>query len=618
MQSLRRSVRTKLLVLMLTTTLVALIVAVSTLVVYDQRTYYQRWVDDLTTQADIVGRSAVPAIAFDDPRAARENLALLKARPAIAVAAIYDEQGRLFAAYRRERAKDASVPQTPAPAGARMDGEDIVLFHPIVENDRNRGSVYLRARYDLAERLVDYLRILGAVSVLSMLAALLMSAWLQRAITKPITEITNIAQQVLARRDFSLRARKTTQDEIGYLVDAFNNMLAEIGRRSEALLQADRMKDQFLATLAHELRNPLAPISNALHLLEAAGDKPEVAAHARAMMGRQLKQFVRLVDDLLDVSRITTGKLVLHRETLNLHEVIDNAVEIARPLVESRRHRLTVELPPHPVHLDGDETRLAQVFSNLLNNAAKYTDPEGRIELRAEANTERVEVTVSDDGIGIAPDVLPEVFTMFTQAHTSLDRAQAGLGVGLALSRHLVEMHGGTITAESGGMGRGSRFTVRLPLAETVLSTAPAPAAADSATASARRVLVVDDNHDFATSLAMILRDMGNDVRVEHDGIDGLRGAEAFQPEVAFLDIGLPGISGYELARRLRENRAHGAMVLIAVTGWGQARDKARATQAGFDYHLVKPLDPQQLAAILQTLDRKDRAARLQASTAGV
>jgi CheY-like chemotaxis protein len=213
--------------------------------------------------------------------------------------------------------------------------------------------------------------------------------------------------------------------------------------------------------------------------------------------------------------------------------------------------------------------------------------------------------------------VLPDVFTMFTQAHTSLDRAQAGLGVGLALSRHLVEMHGGTITAESGGMGRGSRFTVHLPLAEIAVSHTQASAASHGATASGHRVLVVDDNHDFATSLAMILRDMGNDVRVEHDGIDGLRGAEAFQPDVAFLDIGLPGISGYELARRLRENRAYAAMVLVAVTGWAQARDKARATQAGFDYHLVKPLDPQHLTAILQALDRKEPASRLEISISG-
>lgn len=602
---IRRSVRLKLLALMLTTTLVALVVAAAALVVYDQRVYYKRWVDDLTTQADIVGRSAVPALAFDDPRAAREYLALLKTRPAIAAAAIYDDEGRLFASYGRDGAGTLSIPAVPSGESVHRDGDDIVLVHRIIENDRQQGSVYIRARYDLAERLSDYLRILGAVSVLSMLAAVLMSAWLQRAITRPITETTNVAQQVLASRDFSLRVRKTTEDEIGYLVDAFNNMLAEIGRRAEALLEADRMKDQFLATLAHELRNPLAPISNALHLLEAAGDKPEVAAQARAMMARQVRQMVRLVDDLLDVSRITTGKLVLQKSRLDLHQIVESAVEIARPVIESRQHRLTIELPPHPVRIDGDETRLAQVFSNLLNNAAKYTEVNGSIALRAEVLANVVEVSIIDNGIGIAADVLPDVFTMFTQAQTSAQYVQAGLGVGLALARHLVEMHGGTITAHSDGVGRGSRFDVRLPLADHDIprpEPAVRPRAGDS---GGHRTLVVDDNQDFATSLAMILRDLGNDVRVENDGIEGLRAAEVFQPDVAFLDIGLPGINGYELARRLREHRGFTSMVLVAVTGWGQPRDKARTTQAGFDYHVVKPVDPEELAAILRAVDSK-------------
>jgi signal transduction histidine kinase/ActR/RegA family two-component response regulator len=394
-------------------------------------------------------------------------------------------------------------------------------------------------------------------------------------------------------------------------VDAFNNMLAEIGRRSDALLTADRMKDQFLATLAHELRNPLAPISNALHLLETAGDRPEMAADARRMMARQLKQLVRLVDDLLDVSRITTGKLVLHVEPTDLENVIQNAVEIARPLIESRRHRLVLELPSHPVNLQGDETRLAQVFSNLLNNAARYTEPGGTIELRAQLGAAGVEVSVTDDGIGIAPEMLPGIFEMFTQANTSIERAQAGLGVGLALARRLVEMHGGTIQASSAGLGRGSRFMVRLPLTQSARAPAPAAQMASERSGAACRVLVVDDNQDFATSLAMILRDLGNDVRVEHEGIDSLRAAEAFQPAVAFLDIGLPGMNGYDLARKLREHQRNSTLVLVAVTGWGQDTDKLRAGQAGFDYHLVKPIDPGGLPAILQAAaDKRERASR--------
>jgi signal transduction histidine kinase/CheY-like chemotaxis protein len=597
---LERSIRTKLLVLMLATTGVALIVAVAALVAYDVRTYHARWAGDLTAQAEILGRSSVAALAFDDGRSAHENLDLLRTRPSILAAAIYDEHGRLFATYRSDTARGVDPPASPGSIEARVNGDRIELFHGIVENERARGTVYIAAQYGLARRLADYLGILGIVMVLSMLAALLTSAWLQRAITKPILDITDVAHRVMEQRDFSLRVRKTTDDEIGYLVDAFNNMLAEIGRRAEALLSADRMKDQFLATLAHELRNPLAPISNALHLLEAAGDRPEMAANARRMMARQLKQLVRLVDDLLDVSRITTGKLVLRLEDTELRKVIDAAVEIARPLIESRRHRLSIDLPAQPVHLRGDETRLAQVFSNLLNNAARYTDAGGDIGVHARRAGDAVEVTVSDNGIGIAPEVLPDMFKMFTQANTSIERTQAGLGVGLALALRLVEMHGGSIDARSDGIGLGSRFTVRLPL------TTAAPAAPERMRAPAEdaatgcRILVVDDNQDFASSLAMILRDLGNDVRVAHDGMEGLRAAESFQPSVAFLDIGLPGLNGYDLARRLRERRDHASLVLIAVTGWGQEGDKLRAAQAGFDHHLVKPIDPARLPMLLQ------------------
>lgn len=608
LRHIQSSVRTKLLVLMLATTGVALIVAVAALVVYDLRTYRDRWVADLTTQAEILGRSSVPALAFDDPRAARENLDLLKVRPAILAAAIYNEQGVLFAAYSREGPGLAQVPVTPAPSGPRVERNQIILFHTITESGRARGTVYIRASYELTERLADYLGILSIVMVLSMLAALLVSAWLQRGITKPIADITDVAHQVMEKRDFSLRVQKTTDDEIGYLVDAFNNMLAEIGRRSEALLKADRMKDQFIATLAHELRNPLAPISNALHLLEAAGDKPEIAVNARRMMARQLKQLVRLVDDLLDVSRIATGKLVLRKQEIELHRLIDNAVEIARPVIEARRHHLTVELPAQPIYVDGDETRLAQVFSNLLNNAAKYTDTEGEITVRVEPTADIVTVSITDNGIGIAPDVLPDIFNMFTQATSSIERAQAGLGVGLALALRLVEMHGGSIAAYSAGIGKGSRFTVRLPRIAARMAAPPEPAGVSDRPSAGHRILVVDDNEDFASSLAMILRDLGNDVRVENDGIQGLRAAEAFQPTVAFLDIGLPGLTGYELAQRLSTQHANGSLVLVAVTGWGQEADKLRTRHAGFDYHLVKPVDPEELPSILEAAASKRRS----------
>jgi signal transduction histidine kinase/ActR/RegA family two-component response regulator len=607
LRRLRQSVRVKLFVLMLATTLIALVIAVAALVVYDSKDYHDRVVADLTTQADILGRSSVAALAFDDPAAARENLALLKVRPSIREAAIYNDAGLLFASYAGEGNAAPAVPPQPAFNGSRVQGDDIILFHRIVENGRERGTVYLRARYELTNRLIDYLRILGAVSVLSLLAALLISAFLQRGITQPILDVTDVAHSVMNSRDFSRRAHRTTEDEIGYLVDAFNNMLAEIGRRSEALLKADRMKDQFLAMLAHELRNPLAPISNGLHLLEAAGARPEVAAQARAMMGRQVKQLVRLVDDLLDVSRITTGKLTLRTAAVELHSVIENAVEIARPVIDTRRHHLKVEYPAAPLHLQGDATRLAQVFSNLLNNAAKYTPPGGAISLTAVVKGDQVEVVVADNGIGMTPTTLDEVFDMFTQANTAIDREQSGLGVGLALARYLVEAHGGSIEATSEGVDKGSRFVVRLPLARGDQPQPAPPAPAESGIAGGHRVLVVDDNRDFAASLAMILRDMGNEVRVEYDGLEGVRAAEAFQPTIAFLDIGLPGINGYELATRMRAMGLDEDSTLVAVTGWGQKDDKARSTAAGFDHHVVKPLDPSELPKILRAASRRAR-----------
>lgn len=611
LDSIHKSVRAKLLVMMFTTTLVALVLALFMLAVYDANNYRDRWVTDLSTQAEILGRSSAAALAFDDPKTARENLHLLRVRPKILAAAIYDPAGKLFASYTRTDSRPRPFPLFPVSDNFDIQGNELLLFKSIIENETVIGTVYIRAQYELLERLVDYLGILGAVLVLSMIAALLIWAWLQKAITKPIQDITYVAREVMESRNFALRVQKTTDDEIGYLVDAFNNMLAEIGRSSNALLTADRMKDQFIATLAHELRNPLAPIGNALHLLEMAGDRPEVAASARQMMARQLKQLVRLVDDLLDVSRITTGKLVLKKEQVELHKIIENAIEIARPVIESRGHGFTVDLPPEPIYLYGDETRLAQVFSNLLNNAAKYTDRNGNISLKVDVAGNTVAVSVCDNGIGIAPETLNDIFEMFTQAIMPHDRTQSGLGVGLALALRLVEMHDGTIEAYSAGLGKGSRFTVRLPLIAAPAPQLPVsgPDPAVRQTDEAQRILIVDDNHDFAISLATILTRLGHQVRVAHNGLEGLEAAVEFRPAIAFLDIGLPGMNGYELARQIRAQLMSDLVFLVAITGWGQASDKLRASQAGFDHHFVKPLDPSQLPGVFQAAAHKRAAS---------
>jgi PAS domain S-box-containing protein len=366
----------------------------------------------------------------------------------------------------------------------------------------------------------------------------------------------------------------------------------------ESLREADRRKDEFLAMLAHELRNPLAPIRNAVQLMKLLGPEEPNLRRARELIDRQVVHLARLVDDLLDVSRITRGKIKLHKEPLELATVIARAVEASRPLIEERRHALAVSLPPNPVPLLGDATRLAQVFSNLLNNAAKYTEQGGQIGLTVETDGGAAVVRVRDSGVGISPELLPRVFDLFVQGDRSLARSEGGLGIGLTLVKSLVEMHGGTVEAFSDGPGRGSEMRVRLPVLEGRRGQGPGPAPAGAArtrTAS-RRVLVVDDQADAAESLAMLLRAEGHEVRTAPDGAAALEAARAYHPEVILLDIGLPRMDGYEVARRIRAQAGLEDVVLVAVTGYGQEEDRRRAAAAGFDAHLVKPAD---LAALL-------------------
>ncbi len=373
----------------------------------------------------------------------------------------------------------------------------------------------------------------------------------------------------------------------------------------EALRNANRRKDEFLAMLAHELRNPLAPIRNAIEILHTRGPQQPELVWARGVIERQVHQMTRLVDDLLDVSRITRGKIALRKEQVELAAVVGSAVESSRFLFDEPGHQLTVELPPEPVTLEADPARLSQVLSNLLNNAAKYTDPGGRIWLTAERERESVSIRVRDNGIGIDPEVLPRVFEMFTQADDSLERTQGGLGIGLSLVQRLVEMHGGTVTAHSEGKGKGTEVVVRLPLAVSDVGRFPegADKTGDAFRSSGSVVLVVDDNRDAAESLAVLLQMWGHEVHVVYDGQEALEAAEAFRPDVILLDIGLPKKSGYEVARHIRDARPEG-VVLVALTGWGQEEDRRRSQEAGFDHHLTKPVELPALLAVLASAVR--------------
>ena len=598
---IEQSLRLKVTALVLAITVLALALSAIALVAYDLRAYERQVSTDLVTQAEVLGRAAAPAMAFNDPRAAEKDLSVMQVRPRILAAALYTRDGKLFASYARPGQGVHVFPPGPGPDGFAIDEGRIVLFRGVVENNERIGTAYLYGVYDPWEHLRDYLAILLLVMLASLAVAAFLSGWLQTAVTVPILEVARVSKDVMRNRDYSLRVAKTTSDEIGELVDAFNAMLAEIGRRSAALRAADQRKDEFLATLAHELRNPLAPIRNALEILRLAGDDPVKAARAREMMQRQVAQMVRLVDDLIDLSRITTGKLVVRKVVFDLRTALRDAVETARPFVESRRHSLNVRLPRETLPVDGDATRLAQVFSNLLNNAAKYTEPGGSIELAARRDGKELEVTVKDNGIGLAPESKERIFDMFVQVDRSLERAQAGLGVGLTLSRTLVELHQGTIEVASEGRGKGSTFTVRLPASYTRLEDAAGPADRAARDGPGRRVLLADDNVDFVNSLAQLLQSQGHEVRVTYDGAEALEAAGEFRPEVAFLDIGMPKVHGYDVARRLRERPDTADCMLVAVTGWGQEGDRAQAREAGFDRHLVKPVDPSEIESILQS-----------------
>ncbi len=365
---------------------------------------------------------------------------------------------------------------------------------------------------------------------------------------------------------------------------------------------ADRRKDEFLATLAHELRNPLAPIRQAALISKAPGATDAQKRWSHDVIDRQVQHMSLLLDDLLDISRVTRGTLALRMQPTDLTTVIENAVETARPTIDGKRHNLSVDVPAEPIQFVADPLRVAQVLSNLLTNAAKYTDPEGQIRVTARCEGDNVVIRVADSGIGISAAALPKVFNMFSQVHSTTDRSEGGLGIGLALAQGLIELHGGSIEAQSAGLGCGSEFTVRLP--RRALSEVPAAARKTTPASAAslrRRILIADDNRDSAETLAALLRMEGHEVTSVHDGPVALSVFGEFKPDVALLDIGMPGLTGYEVARKMRQTPLGSAIKLIAITGWGQDIDKERAYAAGFDLHLTKPVDPHRLAELLRS-----------------
>jgi signal transduction histidine kinase len=422
------------------------------------------------------------------------------------------------------------------------------------------------------------------------------------AATRAIGNVTLLERPMrvaalLSATESALRARRRQYQS--------RSQLQELERAADALSasewqlrEAHARKDEFLATLAHELRNPLAPIRNALHVLRRRTPDSSLAP-LHDIVDRQLRNMVRLVDDLLEVSRITRGKVALHLEDLDISSILRGAIETSRPLIDAARHELIVELPPEPVPVHGDVVRLGQVFSNLLNNAAKYTEDGGRIRLVARVVGEEIEVTVEDNGIGIEPEMLSSVFDIFTQVRDANARAQGGLGIGLTLVRSLVGLHSGRVTAHSEGRGRGSRFSVYLPIASRTLAGRLKDEVGHESSTLSRRIIVVDDNRDAADTLSMALRQHGADVQTAYSAQDVLEALRPNSHTAIIADLGMPELDGFELARRIRADAAHANVKLIALSGWGQLEDRVRAQDAGFDAHFTKPADIDALVEVL-------------------
>jgi signal transduction histidine kinase/ActR/RegA family two-component response regulator len=387
---------------------------------------------------------------------------------------------------------------------------------------------------------------------------------------------------------------------VAAVTDFTDRKQTEVALRTaaDALKQADQRKDEFLATLAHELRNPLAPILNSLAILDRSRADAQIVDAAITVMQRQLAQMVRMIDDLLDISRVTRAVLELRMDRVDLRAVINDAIDSTRPLAESMGHRVILNMPAGSVQLLADPARLTQVFGNLLHNACKFSEPGKPIHIDVQAEADTVAITIRDEGIGIAPEHIDSVFDLFMQVDRSLSRSRSGLGIGLTLVKRFVEMHNGTVSAHSGGPGKGSSFTVRLP-ARIAVAREERPAAKHLVSNRRQRILVVDDNRDAATTLGELLQMSGNEIDLAHDGVEAVEKAELFRPQVLLLDIGLPRKNGYDVCREIRQATWGKEILVIAISGWGQEDDRRKSKEAGFDHHMVKPVDYQTLVAML-------------------
>ena len=599
------------------TTVIALLLCAAALLTYEYTTYRKVWLNDLGAQADLIARTSVAALEFDDQKAATENLSLFRLQPRVVDAAIFDSTPKQFARY-PDNAATKGVPleldAALVAAKSRFRGSLVEVAYPIERGGQRVGMVYLSARHDVAQRLASYGAIVLTVIALSAGVAFFIFNRLQDAVVRPLGEITGVAREVIRTRNWKLRAGSTRYTDVSLLAEAFNGMLVEVQERTtelelemtertraeRELKEADRKKDEFLAVLAHELRNPLAAMKMATVLLARSAASPQKSVRAVEIIDSQLEHMVRYINDLLDVSRIKTGKLSLQLEPVDLAAIVATSVESALSTAQDKHLDLQFHFGVSSVPLLGDASRLAQIMSNLIGNACRYTPAGGKVEVSISRHSQSVEVSVKDSGVGISIEMQTKVFELFEQGDKSLERGNAGLGIGLTLARQLANLHGGDILVASAGAGCGSTFTLQLPISEAVQQLeARDGLAALTPRVKDIRVLIADDNIDLASGLAELLEAEGCSVQVVHDGEAALSAAHTFLPHVALLDIGMPKLNGYEVARQLKRNPATSEICLFAISGWGQNSDIAMALEAGFQSHFVKPVPMTPLLAAI-------------------
>ncbi len=625
MPSFRDSpIRRKLMLLSVLTNTVTLLFACAAFVGYERVTYREATLQRISSQAEIVGYNIASALLFDDPESAGKTLAALRAEPNVLAAAVYRKSGTRFAMWDRSGTAGAELPPAlDGPTrGHSFERSRLRVTRPIVVDQDTIGSVSILT--DLSEvnaRLMSYLGIALLVFLAAIACAFGISWIIQRVVSQPILHLVDTARVVSNEQNYAIRARPGGRDEIGLLIQTFNEMLAQIQTRDSeverALAEAEtgnRAKDEFLAVVSHELRTPLTPIISWTRLLATGDLDPSTTRRALESIERNARSQAQLVDDLLDVSRIIAGKVRLDIQQLELAPLLEAAIDSTRPAADAKGIRIQTVLDPRAGHVAADPERLQQVFWNLLSNAIKFTPQDGRVAVQLRRVDSHVEVVVSDTGQGINPEFLPHVFERFRQADSTSKRVHGGLGLGLAIVRHIVELHGGRVHATSPGEGQGASFRVELPVSwlrptatssgiHATANTAPSPLAPSTAIPGLR-VLVVDDEPDTLETVQTILGKCGAEVRTAASANDALAALDDWLPDVVISDIGMPDQDGYELIRHVRERpAARGGLVpAIALTAYARIEDRLKALAAGFQMHVPKPVDPAELVAVVASL----------------